>query len=149
MRSPGGLVFCFVGREGEERRPRPAAWGKHTSSVDQVAIDIPGEAWQTECQFWSDLLGWPITTLTDPEFDRLEVPSAQPLRVLLQRLDDPDGDVRAHLDLATDDREAEVARHVALGADVVAERRGWTVMRAPTGTIYCITGRDPFTGTSR
>ena len=148
MRSPGGLVFCFIPWEGEARRPRPAGWGTHASVVDQVAIDIPSGKWHTECRFWSVLTGWPVRTLDDPEFDRLEVPSEQPLRILLQRLDESDGDVSAHLDLATDHRGAEVARHAAIGSQIVAERRGWTVMRAPTGTIYCITSRDPVTGSS-
>ena len=70
-------------------------------------------------------------------------PDAQPLRWLLQRLHDPDGAVRAHLDLACDDRAAETARHVALGATVVRVHDGWTVLTDPVGTAYCITGRPP------
>jgi hypothetical protein len=149
LRSPGGFVLCLVPCEGEGRRPRPVRWGGHTSVVDQVALDIPAAAWASECRFWADLLDWPVRTLADPEFDRLEVPPSQPLRILLQRLDDADGPVRAHLDLATDDRAAEVARHAALGATVVAERHGWTVLRAPTGAVYCVTDRDPATGAPR
>ena len=51
--------------------------------------------------------------------------------------------MRAHLDLAADDRDAEVARHLALGATEVARARGWTVLTDPVGTTYCVTRRTP------
>ena len=52
----------------------------------------------------------------------------------------------AHLDLGTTDREAETARHLALGASVVAREEFWTVLTDPAGLAYCITDRDPATG---
>lgn len=54
--------------------------------------------------------------------------------------------MRAHLDLGTDDRPAELERHRALGAEVVAEQAFWSVLRDPAGLAYCITDRDPATG---
>ena len=73
-------------------------------------------------------------------------PTGMPLRVLLQRRDEGDGPVTAHFDLATTDREAEVARHLALGAVVDGGGPRWTRLRDPAGMLYCVTDRDPVTG---
>jgi hypothetical protein len=51
------------------------------------------------------------------------------------------GKNRVHLDLLADDRDAEEARLVALGATVVARHdesdESWTVMRGPYGNEFC------------
>lgn len=41
------------------------------------------------------------------------------------------------------DPPAEVRRHLALGAEHVARGCGWTVLRDPSGTEYCVTDRRP------
>ncbi|WP_036508249.1 VOC family protein [Nocardioides sp. URHA0020] len=143
VRSPGGLICCFVTHPAT-RRPAPATWpGGHRSQVDQLCLDVPRAAYNGEVAFWQGLTGWELTDLEETELERLQPPADQPLRWLVQRLDDADGPVRAHLDLATDDRDAEVARHLALGATQVARRDGWTVLTDPVGTPYCITRRMP------
>ena len=143
LRSPGGLVFCFV-RHHASRRPAPAAWADGSRScVDQVCLDLPPEHHAAEVAFWQVLTGWELDPSAAPEFSRLRPPDDQPLRWLLQRLDRPGGPVTAHLDLAADDREAEAARHVALGATIVRVHEHWTVLTGPVGTTYCITGRKP------
>jgi hypothetical protein len=76
----------------------------------------------------------------------LRPPSGLPVRVLLQRLGD-ERPVSAHLDLACADIEATRARHEELGAVLVARGTHWTVLRDPAGGTYCLTGRDPETGT--
>jgi hypothetical protein len=43
-----------------------------------------------------------------------------------------------HLDIETDDVGAEVARVVALGADVVEEREGYVILRDPGGSLFCV-----------
>jgi hypothetical protein len=71
-----------------------------------------------------------------------------PLRLLLQRLDDdPDAPCRADLDLACDDVAAEQDHHEALGAVVVRQMPNWTTLPDPTRLAYCITRRNPSTGT--
>ena len=45
---------------------------------------------------------------------------------------------RAHLDIETDDVEAEVARLEALGATRVEQIETWWVMEAPTGQRFCV-----------
>ena len=72
-------------------------------------------------------------------------PPSQPLQLLLQRLGDDEGEVRAHLDLATTDRAAETERHLALGAGLRRVADGWTVLVDPAGSAYCVTDRAPGT----
>jgi hypothetical protein len=141
--SPGGLPFCLVGEPGSVRPPTATWPDGHRSLVDQVCLDIPADRYDHECSFWAELTGWELFDVDRPEFRRLRTPADQPLKILLQRLDEPGGPVRAHLDLATDDRPAEVCRHERLGATVSAVHDGWTVMRPPAGPVYCITGRVP------
>ncbi|HEU5035750.1 MAG TPA: VOC family protein [Nocardioides sp.] len=143
LRSPGGFVFCFV-RAERSRRPPAATWPDGTrSQVDQVCLDIPPSHHDAEVAFWQALTGWALDPHVSAEFARLHPPDEQPLRWLLQRLDDDEAAVRAHLDLACDDRAAETARHVALGATVAATHDEWTVLTDPAGTAYCITARRP------
>ena len=144
--SPGGLTFCLVDHEAD-RRPGPVAWPGGTSLVDQVCLDIPAAQFDAEARFWSLLTGWPHVEGGSPEFDRLLPPTGQPLRVLLQRVDEEDGPVRMHLDLASEDRAAEVERHVALGGRVVRTTENWTTLLDPSGRAYCVTDRDPVRGT--
>jgi len=106
--------------------------------------------WQQSAAFWRDLTGWEFRPPSDTdEFGVLQRPATQPVRFLLQRLADEQEAVSAHLDLAATDRDAETARHEQLGAQAVQRTPEWTVMRDPTGWIYCITDRDPETGMSR
>ena len=143
LRSPGGFEFCFVRHEAATR-PRPATWPDGTrSQVDQVCLDIPPAAYDAEVAFWQTITGWDLERGVAREFDRLQPPDEQPLRWLLQRLDDPARQVTAHLDLSAADRDAEVARHVGLGATPGPRHDWWTVLTDPVGTTYCVTRRVP------
>jgi hypothetical protein len=139
-------VHCFVSHRAADR-PSEARWpGGHRSLVDQVCLDIPPSSYEVECAYWRDLTGESLVPSAVREFRSLARPAHQPLRLLLQRLDDEQSSVTAHLDLATTDREAETARHLALGAAVIGTHEMWTVLRDPTGAAYCVTDRDPETG---
>ena len=143
LRSPGGFVFCFV-PEGAGERPAPRTWPDgHTSYVDQVCLDIPPRRYDAELDFWAALTGWERRDRRPgSEFGRLTPGPEQPLQLLLQRLDDEQDTVTAHLDWATTDRDAEIEQHVAAGAEVEGRFEGWTVLRDPAGMAYCITGRE-------
>lgn len=143
--SPGGLTFCLVDHE-TDGRPGPVTWPGGSSLVDQVCLDIPRMRFDTEARFWSSLTGWPRVEGVSAEFDRLQPPAGQPLRVLLQRLDEEDGPVRMHLDLASENRDTEVERHLALGGRVVRTTEEWTTLLDPSGRAYCVTDRDPVSG---
>jgi hypothetical protein len=144
LASPGGLPFCLVRHRGQSVRMTPVGRAGAQSLVDQVCLDIPPGRYDEECSFWADLTGWPLTD-DDPadEFRRLTRPPEVPFAFLLQRLDDPADSVTAHLDLSCEDRDAESARHAALGAAVVRRTGGWTVMRDPVGLTYCTTAKSP------
>lgn len=147
LRSPAGVAYCEVSADLGQRPP-PTTWpGGHTSLVDQVCLDVPPALYDDECAFWADRTGWPLIDFpARPEFRAVTRPPGQPLRILLQRLDDEQPRATAHFDIGTNDRTAETARHEALGATVVIRREWWTVLRDPTGSAYCITDRDPETG---
>ncbi|MCB1710118.1 MAG: hypothetical protein KDI10_15480 [Halioglobus sp.] len=51
-------------------------------------------------------------------------------------------DSRVHLDIETDNIDAEVSRLQALGAVVVDHIDSWCVMQAPTGQRFCVVRKD-------
>lgn len=144
MRSPGGFTFCQTLLDGD-LDGRPALVRDGSTILDQVCLDIPSSSWDSEVAFWRDLTGRDLQEATAPGFARLVAP-VQP-RILLQRLGEADGPVRAHPDLASADRAADTDQHVRLGARVVGVHGYWTVLTAPGGQVYCLTDRDPRTGT--
>ena len=135
--------------DGVPAVPAPASFpGVRRSRVYQVCVDIPGPAFEAEAQRWASMAGGRIDVLERrPEFAWVRMSGGpRPLDLLLQRLDRQDGPIAAHLDLGTTDREAETARHRALGATLVTQEEFWTVLADPAGLVYCITDRDPATG---
>ncbi|MGD9957821.1 VOC family protein [Nocardioides sp.] len=147
LTSPGGLTFCIVSHPGQ-RRPTPVVWPTgHHSMVYQVCLDLPTATYEQELAFWTATLGARAEVLASrAEFSWLRPPRQFALDLLVQRLDDAHGPVRAHLDLGTPQRPAEVARHEGLGATALVTEEFWTVMADPGGLRYCITDRDPRTG---
>ncbi|NHC24481.1 VOC family protein [Nocardioides sp. IC4_145] len=143
LESPGGFVLCFVTHRAVVR-PAAVDWGGHTSLVDQVCLDVPPRLLDREVAFWSEVTDWPVQPPSE-EFRRLSSPPQLPLQLLVQRLDDDQERVTAHLDLSSSDRAAETARHEALGAVVDGVFDEWTAMRPPAGPAYCITDRVPAT----
>ena len=143
LRSPAGVVFCATtGETGWVDRDADAL-------ADQACLDIPPSQFADEVAFWRDLTGWPASEISDDdEFVSLRRPADMPVRILLQRRDD-ETPASAHVDFATQDRAAETERHVQAGGQVVSVRTQWTVMRDPVGRSYCLTDRDPATGTPR
>lgn len=146
LRSPGGQPFCAVPWNGDSARP-PVTEGPDgaTSRLDQVSIDLAPGVYEAETVFWGELTGWESLAGAFPEFHVIRPPAGLPLRILLQRLG-TDRPTSAHLDLACSDVDAVRSRHEALGATAVGRGARWTVMRDPVGGTYCLTGRDPATG---
>lgn len=136
MRSPGDFVFCQTLLDGTPELVRDGG-----TIVDQVCLDVPAEQWDAELAFWQALTGREPERGALPEFVRLVRPGQ--LRILVQRLDEPTGPVRAHPDFASADREADTRRHVDLGARLERVHDRWTVLTAPGGQVYCLTDRDP------
>jgi hypothetical protein len=144
LTSPAGFAFCVVPWRGEATRPTPSP-----GVVDQVALDISPSDYDLEGSFWADLTQWELRRGSREEFVVLERPEGQPIRLLLQRLvDDRPGPVTAHLDLAAGAHVHDVVvRLSGLGARAMREEAHWVVMRDPGGLPFCVTERDPVTGT--
>jgi predicted enzyme related to lactoylglutathione lyase len=109
----------------------------HKSRLGTVVIDCRTGQLDEAAAFWSGALGWPAEKLADPNdanFRRLAGPPRE-IEVLVQSVSHPS---RVHLDIETDDVEAEVLRLEALGARRVAQVKRWWVMEAPTGQRFCV-----------
>ena len=107
----------------------------HRSRLTAVAIDVPAGVHQREADFWSGALGAGQRSDADDPYVDLDRRIAG-LEVFVQRLGD--GPARYHLDIETDDVEAEAARLEALGATRVEQVRRWWVMRDPAGLVFCV-----------
>ncbi|MDQ4008714.1 MAG: VOC family protein [Actinomycetota bacterium] len=146
MRSPGGLPFCLcLHPAGGIRPPGTAHEGGHRSRLAQVCIDAPAPLFDRELEFWRQVTGWQTSRSGRPEFTDLVGPEDATLQLLLQRLDDhdPGTTVRAHIDLGSDDRDAEAERLVGIGAHYVERFDGWIVLRDAAGLDFCVTGKSP------
>jgi hypothetical protein len=93
-------------------------------------------------QFWAAALGLPGKSTDDSSYRELENEPDQ-IKVLVQSVDH---ESRVHLDIETNDVEAEVARLEALGAKRIAQVKTWWVMESPTGQRFCVVKpqRDDF-----
>ena len=145
MRSPGGLTFCLIDR-ADHARPPAQRFAQHRTRMVQICIDSPPKLHDQEVAFWQQATGWRWREGTSHEFaGKLYPPTGSSAQLLLQRLgsDDPTSAVRAHIDLGTDDVEAEAERLVGLGAERLGPGRGWIVLRDPVGMVFCVTGNSP------
>jgi predicted enzyme related to lactoylglutathione lyase len=146
MRTPGGLPFCLC-REpvSGTRPPGTRHTAGHRSRLAQVCVDIPAQGYDREVAFWRQLTGWTFSRSGRTELADLLGPPEAPLRLLVQRLgeDDEGETTRAHIDLGSDDIDAEAARLAGLGARHVERFDGWAVMEDPAGLVFCVTGKSP------
>ncbi|MFF9687890.1 VOC family protein [Streptomyces sp. NPDC014623] len=146
LRSPGGQPFCVVPWRGQTTRPPVVPGPAGTASrLDQICLDVSPSAFAAEVDFWVTLTGWDAGPGVHLEFHVLRPPVDLPVRLLVQRLEEPRA-ASAHPDMACSDLVATRTLHERLGAGFVRDGDGWTVMRDPAGGIYCLTGRDPVTG---
>jgi hypothetical protein len=107
----------------------------HRSRVHALLIDTPEPEAEQAAAFWSAALGaTPRPLPEEPQFTSL--PGAVPgLAAAVQAIDGP---ARFHLDIETDDVDAETARLVGLGATPVTQWRECRVLRAPGGHLLCV-----------
>lgn len=145
LRSPGGLSFCVLAAQGHTSPGPLTQPGGHRSRMVQVCIDSPARRHDREVAFWRELLEGRFVASGAAEFaGKWHDDRDSPLQLLFQRLDDPEGPVRAHLDHGSDDVDAEVRRLLALGAeDLGRGPGGWHVLRDPAGQAFCVTGNSP------
>jgi predicted enzyme related to lactoylglutathione lyase len=106
----------------------------HKSCLGAIVIDCRTDDLDAASTFWSAALGYETRPTDDPRYIDLASPEGQP-KILLQQVEH---ESRVHLDIETDDIDAEVARLEALGARRVAQVKTWWVMEAPTGQRFCV-----------
>jgi predicted enzyme related to lactoylglutathione lyase len=110
----------------------------HRSRVAGFIMDCRTDDLEKAAKFWSDALGVPLKPAAEES-------SPSVYRQLMTRPDDVHIEVqkvahdsRVHIDIETDDIEAEARRLEALGAKRVGAVQTWVVMEAPTGQRFCL-----------
>jgi hypothetical protein len=110
----------------------------HRSRLATVVIDCADADADRGFEFWSRALGRGAIPSDNPIYTSLRgrVGGDGGPILLLQRV--PVAERAIHLDIETDDVEAEVRRLERLGARVKARIRNHVVMEAPSGHPFCI-----------
>jgi predicted enzyme related to lactoylglutathione lyase len=108
----------------------------HKSRLSSIIIDCQTEDIQAAATFWTAAIGRTAESDADPTepYRLLEGPSSE-MKILVQAVKHAS---RVHLDIETNDVEAEAARLEALGAKRVQKVNTWWVMEAPTGQRFCV-----------
>jgi len=109
----------------------------HRSKLAGFIIDCNTPDLAAAARFWGGALGMEVRALPGAEgekYVRLVDPDDR-LHIEVQQVSHPS---RVHLDIQTDDIEAEVRRLEALGARRVQKVHTWWVMEAPTGQRFCV-----------
>jgi predicted enzyme related to lactoylglutathione lyase len=109
----------------------------HRSRLCSILIDCRTDDLESAARFWSEALGRPLREGTNPggsNYIGMVTHDDEPV-IEVQKVDH---DSRVHLDIESDDIEAEVRRLEALGAKRVASIKTWVVMEAPTGQRFCV-----------
>lgn len=109
----------------------------HHSRLCSMQIDCNVSDVDEAAHFWAQALGRPVDLAhsgSRGNYRMLASPPDEPM-VQIQRVDHKS---RAHLDIETDDIEAEVTRLEKLGATIFKRLERWVVMRAPSGQRFCV-----------
>ena len=100
--------------------------------IDCHTADLDGAA-----RFWGAALGFAAESgerAREAAYRTLATPADHP-HIEVQRVQH---ESRVHLDIESDDIEAEVARLERLGARRIERVQDWVVMQAPTGQRFCV-----------
>ncbi|WP_459644699.1 VOC family protein [Kineococcus sp. NUM-3379] len=107
----------------------------HRSRVSTLLIDAPAAEAPAAAAFWSAAVGVPARPVPQEE-QFTSLPGAVPgLVVAVQAVDDAP---RYHLDVETDDVDAETERLLGLGAVEVGRWLECRTLRAPGGHLLCV-----------
>jgi predicted enzyme related to lactoylglutathione lyase len=109
----------------------------HKSRLGTLIIDCQGDDFDRAVAFWSAALGCAEERSDDPasqNYVKLQT-GGDDVTMLLQKVDHPS---RVHLDIESDDIDAEVQRLEKLGAKRIAQIKGWWVLEAPSGHRFCV-----------
>ena len=107
----------------------------HKSRLGGILIDCQTADPEEAAQFWSAALGY----RTRPrEADSPYVDLDTPARELYMVVQAVDHESRVHVDIETDNIDAEVERLRGLGATEIGRIKTWVIMEAPTGQRFCV-----------
>jgi catechol 2,3-dioxygenase-like lactoylglutathione lyase family enzyme len=106
----------------------------HRSRLAGFIVDCRTNDLDAATHFWSTALGMPRRAAEGDLYVALDA-SARDLAIEVQKVEH---ESRLHLDIETDDIEAEVRRLEGLGAKRVAQVKTWWVLEAPTGQRFCV-----------
>jgi hypothetical protein len=107
----------------------------HRSRLHVVLIDSAPDVADAEIAFWAAALGRDPQPEVGTPFTVLSALGSGQL-LAHQRLND--GTSRIHLDVETDDPQAEVRRLEGLGAVRLGEQDGAVQLRDPAGLVFCV-----------
>ena len=107
----------------------------HRSRLAGYIIDCQTDDLEAAADFWSKALGYAREARAEDDiYAGLKTPDNEPYLEVQQ----VGHESRVHLDIETDDIEAEVQRLEGLGAIRLGAVRSWVVMEAPTGQRFCV-----------
>ena len=107
----------------------------HRSRLAGFIIDCQTDDLDGATRFWSAALGLQASgAAADPLYRTLDT-AADDVHIEVQQVAHPG---RVHLDIESDDIEAEVRRLEKLGARRIGTVKSWCVMQAPTGQVFCV-----------
>ena len=108
----------------------------HRSRLTAVLIDVPPADYERAQSFWGAALGREAKHVDElPEYAVFgEVTPG--IEFMVQSVGDPGP--RVHIDIESDDVDAEVARLTKLGATEIGRHRSWVIMRDPAGVVFCV-----------
>jgi len=110
----------------------------HKSQLAGFIIDCNGDDLDAAADFWSGALGLKRNAADTPatgSYVHLEKKDPNGLHIEVQKVSH---ESRVHIDIESDDIEAEVARLEKLGAKRLKKIETWWVMEAPTGQRFCV-----------
>ncbi len=108
----------------------------HKSRLSNIIIDCQTDDVEAAAGFWAAAIGRVAESDADSAepYRLLEGPPGE-MKILVQAVRH---ESRVHLDIETNDIEAEATRLEGLGAKRIAEVKTWWVMEAPTGQRFCV-----------
>ncbi|RPI62060.1 MAG: VOC family protein [Lysobacterales bacterium] len=109
----------------------------HRSRLAGFIIDCKTDDLKSAATFWGGALGMEVRALPAAEGNKY-VQLVDPQDRLHVEVQSVSHASRVHLDIETDDVEAEVLRLERLGAKKVQKIHTWWVMEAPTGQRFCV-----------
>lgn len=109
----------------------------HKSRLAGFIIDCKTDDLHQAAEFWGEALGMETEKLPGSEGEKY-VGLVDPQQELVVEVQTVDHQSRVHLDIETDDIEAEIVRLEKLGARKIERINSWCVMEAPTGQRFCI-----------